>query len=90
MDHIDVDLRDRAKAASLDQNRPLRRTSEGCSTSPVGPNIAAPLRPSCTSFKLITRLSTWRNSMPEKLNHVDFDAFRGEVVEQRFEQHLRL
>ena len=43
----------------------LYSTSDGCSTTPLGSNIAAPDSPICTSFMLIRRLSTWRNSMPE-------------------------
>ena len=43
----------------------LYSTSEGCSTSPVAENIAALLRPNCTSRRLITRLSTCRKAMPE-------------------------
>ena len=42
----------------------LRRTAEGCKTSPEAENIAAPLKPSWTSLRLITRLSTLRNSIP--------------------------
>ena len=42
----------------------LRSASLGCSTSRSGPNIATPLSPTCTSFSAMSRLSTFRNSMP--------------------------
>jgi len=37
----------------------------------------------------MTRLSTLRNSISAELEHVDFEATRGEIIEQRFDEFFR-
>ena len=51
--------------------------------------MAAPLSPSCTSWRAITRLSTLRNSIPLNSNHVDLNAADRQHVEQRLDEPLR-
>ena len=68
----------------------LRSTSLGCSTSRSGPNIAAPLRPTCTSLSAISRLSTDAELDALELDHVDLDPAGGQPVEQALDEPLGL
>ena len=52
VEHVDVDVRDRAKGPRSTRIGFLWRTSDGCKTSPVAENIAASLSSSWTSFKV--------------------------------------
>ena len=52
--------------AKIAENVTGSQPSDGCSTLPLAENIAAPVKPSCTSRKLMTRLSTCPSSLPEK------------------------
>ena len=90
VDHVDVDLGDRAKTSPLDQDRPLPQHLGGlqhfAGRSEHGRAAQAQLH-QLEAHHAIIDVAEFD---ARELDHVDFDALRGEVVEQRFEHQLRL
>ncbi len=83
--NIDIDIRQRAIAASLDQDRTLVKNFRRLKDFPLAEKMAALLKPNCTNRRLMTRLSTCETRSRE-LDHVDLDAASGEVIQQRLNQ----
>src|SRR5690606_511141 len=61
---IDVRVADGTETAPLDKDGLLPENLGWLQNFPSAPNMAALVSPSWTSFRLMSRLSTWRNSIP--------------------------
>jgi hypothetical protein len=86
VDHVDVDLGDGTKASALDQNGPLAQNFRGLQHFAGGPEHRRAAEAQLHQLQAHHAIIDVAEFDAGKLDHVDFDALRREVVEQRFEQ----
>src|ERR1700730_14371270 len=89
MDHVDVDLGDRAKAPSFHQDGPLPKNLRGLQHFSGWTEHCRAAEAQLNEFQTHYSIVDMAELDARELDHVDLDSFRGEVVEQRFKQHLR-
>src|SRR4029077_2774204 len=90
LNHVDVDLGDRTEAPSLDQDGPLAKDLRRLQHFAGWPEHRGAAEAQLHELQAHHTIVDMAELDSRKLDHVDFDTLRGEVVEQRFEDQLRL
>ena len=68
----------------------LRSTSDGCSTSPAGPEDGGPAQAELHQLQAHHAIVNVAEFNAGKLDHVDLEALGRKVVQQRFQHQVRL
>ena len=90
LEHVDVDDVGGRKLPRSTSTACLCSTSDGCSTAPSGPNIAAPRQPELHQLQGHQPVVDAAELDAAELDHVDLDAAGGQPVEQARDDLLGL